>query len=1029
MLALLVASELQAAGAGVFLDVDERPASGLFPPRLESGIRDADVVVVLIGRTTLESTWVRREIELAHSFGKTMIPVFQEDFPLSDFTSPSTAVNLLMHCSGVRVFDRSNLYVHEALQQLAAMVIGSGLSSSSRESHSAEHLGAYRQHLIAELNNNLVLEIYERENLEDLCIAPLVRDVVGPSKATMSLRDLLGRHRLAVTGEPGSGKTTALRKLCLDLLRAEPTSMLPVYVSLASFDLDADGVGRDFARFLDQEVRLLGAESIEALAAAVPEGLLLALDGWDELHDSTAKAAIRRYLAVSSHASVITTRPEAQSTLPVSERVVMVPLDRPRVEEFLRLRLKSDLLVQRLLKWLAGRPDLQQLAENPLNLSLLAILFEEEGEDLRRVKRSRLFERAFETILSQHHRLHGYNDLRTSGEFTRYELQLVLETVAYTMSLAGRRFFSVGEFDRLAREALKSPPQDLSAVVSGTLGIIRDRRSGRLEFFHLWYQEFLAARRLIEIADADDLAHRLDDPKMAALLPFVVGLLDDPELADRVLREVQIPDLFNYCRGIGESECRPASVQAHIDRVIEYARCQQPAVPVRVELAPAVAQAGESAIDPLLALASDESRSDYARRTAIEALALLPVDKATYDALLVKLLETQQLGLLWHVVEKVGRVRAEGADPLLKHLLSHPDPIVVADATWALGRIVGPQSAPQVDEELVGRVIDCLQGDDMHRQGHALRTLGRLKVQSAIPYLIDHLMNPASGYRWIVPEAAALIGGPGVSEVLDVAISDPDTRVVAAGLVGCSTSSLILPDELIVKVQALTERTEWINSIQQTLGNAAVVALSADSRRRKAAASARLFLARHCETEWSTEGRLQGSVDTSLSVQGRQHARDLAEGMREIPVTRVFSSPLTRARQTAEAYAVVFDVPVTLVPGLRELDHGEWEGQLLADLEDDPSFQAWLADPANCLIPGSSESAMVAQQRAIEGLRTVRAAGAGETSLVVAHKHVLALLTCALDGLPLSSFRDVIRNDATPVELTVEQLDRVTGSQ
>jgi broad specificity phosphatase PhoE len=112
---------------------------------------------------------------------------------------------------------------------------------------------------------------------------------------------------------------------------------------------------------------------------------------------------------------------------------------------------------------------------------------------------------------------------------------------------------------------------------------------------------------------------------------------------------------------------------------------------------------------------------------------------------------------------------------------------------------------------------------------------------------------------------------------------------------------------------------------------------------------------------------------------------------------------------------------------MRELDHGAWEGRLLVELEADPEYQRWMRGPESTPIPGSVESATVAQQRAIEALRQVLGASSGEAVLVVAHKHVLALVMCALNGLPLSAFGDTVRDDFTPLELTIQQLERLRG--
>lgn len=62
----------------------------------------------------------------------------------------------------------------------------------------------------------------------------------------------------------------------------------------------------------------------------------------------------------------------------------------------------------------------------------------------------------------------------------------------------------------------------------------------------------------------------------------------------------------------------------------------------------------------------------------------------------------------------------------------------------------------------------------------------------------------------------------------------------------------------------------------------------------------RLYIIRHGETQWNVEGRLQGQTDTELNENGIRLAKITAEGMKEIPFDLGISSPLTRAKKTAE---------------------------------------------------------------------------------------------------------------------------------
>jgi probable phosphoglycerate mutase len=93
-----------------------------------------------------------------------------------------------------------------------------------------------------------------------------------------------------------------------------------------------------------------------------------------------------------------------------------------------------------------------------------------------------------------------------------------------------------------------------------------------------------------------------------------------------------------------------------------------------------------------------------------------------------------------------------------------------------------------------------------------------------------------------------------------------------------------------------------------------------------------ILLARHGETDWNREGRFQGHADAPLNELGRAQARDLAQRLASTPFSAVYSSDLSRARETAEILAVSHGVPVIVDPGLREVDVGSWSGLTRAEI-------------------------------------------------------------------------------------------------
>ncbi|WP_062079101.1 histidine phosphatase family protein [Demequina globuliformis] len=89
-----------------------------------------------------------------------------------------------------------------------------------------------------------------------------------------------------------------------------------------------------------------------------------------------------------------------------------------------------------------------------------------------------------------------------------------------------------------------------------------------------------------------------------------------------------------------------------------------------------------------------------------------------------------------------------------------------------------------------------------------------------------------------------------------------------------------------------------------------------------------VYLVRHGQTEWNVKGLLQGSSDIPLTEEGRQQATRAAQALaRRIgPQPIIVTSPLERARHTAQALADVVGVDVTVDDRLRERAYGAWEG-------------------------------------------------------------------------------------------------------
>ncbi len=167
-----------------------------------------------------------------------------------------------------------------------------------------------------------------------------------------------------------------------------------------------------------------------------------------------------------------------------------------------------------------------------------------------------------------------------------------------------------------------------------------------------------------------------------------------------------------------------------------------------------------------------------------------------------------------------------------------------------------------------------------------------------------------------------------------------------------------------------------------------------------------VLLVRHGETAWNREGRYQGRTDIPLSPEGEAQVAALGARLAHLPIAIAISSPLSRARRTAEAVLAGRSITLELDPGLLEISHGDWEGKLASDIELSHAemFGTWRARPDRDVPAGpNAETLGDVEGRAWPVLvRTIARLGPNDTALIAAHDAVNRALLCHVLGLPLS---------------------------
>ncbi|MCI9147223.1 MAG: histidine phosphatase family protein [Hungatella sp.] len=175
-----------------------------------------------------------------------------------------------------------------------------------------------------------------------------------------------------------------------------------------------------------------------------------------------------------------------------------------------------------------------------------------------------------------------------------------------------------------------------------------------------------------------------------------------------------------------------------------------------------------------------------------------------------------------------------------------------------------------------------------------------------------------------------------------------------------------------------------------------------------------LYLIRHGQTDWNVAGKIQGSTDIPLNDTGRRQAACLARGMERRPVSRIYSSTLSRAYETAMAVAESQNVPVHRLSELEEVNYGVWEGLTMDEIAEQypRELEQWYLSPVEVAPPGGETQTQVYDRckRAVD--RMIEQAD-GDVAVVSHGATVVFLLEYMLQGTGRDGEDDIIVGNAS----------------
>lgn len=178
-----------------------------------------------------------------------------------------------------------------------------------------------------------------------------------------------------------------------------------------------------------------------------------------------------------------------------------------------------------------------------------------------------------------------------------------------------------------------------------------------------------------------------------------------------------------------------------------------------------------------------------------------------------------------------------------------------------------------------------------------------------------------------------------------------------------------------------------------------------------------LLLIRHAVNDWVNTGRLAGwTPGVHLNTLGKAQAAALGEQLADVSLVAIYTSPLERTRETADAIAAHHTqlTPLTL-DGIGEVQFGSWQGEKLDKLRKQKMWQMVQQYPSRAQFPGG-ETFRQAQARAIDALETVAARHPKGRVVVVSHSDVIKLVVTHYMGAPLDMFQRV---QISPASITI----------
>jgi probable phosphoglycerate mutase len=183
-----------------------------------------------------------------------------------------------------------------------------------------------------------------------------------------------------------------------------------------------------------------------------------------------------------------------------------------------------------------------------------------------------------------------------------------------------------------------------------------------------------------------------------------------------------------------------------------------------------------------------------------------------------------------------------------------------------------------------------------------------------------------------------------------------------------------------------------------------------------------LLLIRHGENEWTRTRKLAGRMPgVHLNKQGKRQAKALGKRLATVKLEAIYASPLERTLETAQIIAAHHSLEIKTRPGLLEVDYGEWTGQKIKKIAQEPAWQVAHFYPSGAELPGG-ETMYGMQTRFVQELNTLVAQHPGQTIAVVGHGDPIKAAVAHYLGIPFDLFQRLVISTASITTITFTPL-------